>query len=91
MLGIKYAVFILKQQLEGISRKRTLMSRENKILPHLTSCIDDICCEFLALVLDDFAESIFNRGIVALHEMSVDKLDRQGGFACDVIISTCKI
>ena len=67
------------------------MSRENKMLPHLTSRIDDICCEFLALVLDDFGEGIFNRGIVAFHEMSIDKLDRQRRFACDVIISTCEV
>lgn len=67
------------------------MSRENKKLPHLTSCVDDICCEFLALVLDDFAESIFNRRVVALHEMSVDELDCEGRFACNAIISTCEV
>lgn len=68
------------------------MSRENKkLLPHLASCVDDICCEFLALVLDDFAESIFNRWVIALHEMSVDELDRQGGFACNAIVRTCEV
>lgn len=61
---------------------------KTKTLAHLTSCVDDICCVFLALVLDDFGESIFNRGVVALHEMSVNELDRQRRFAC-VIISTC--
>lgn len=61
------------------------------MLAHLTSCVDDICCVFLAFVLDDFAKSILNRGVVALHEMSVDKLYRQGGFACNVIISTCEV
>lgn len=64
---------------------------KTKMLAHLTSCVDDICFEFLALELDDFAESIFNRGVVALHEMSVDELDRQGRFACNVIISTCEV
>lgn len=62
---------------------------KTKTLAHLTSCVDDICCVFLALVLDNFGESVFNRGVVALHEMSVDELDRQGRFACNVIISTC--
>ena len=48
---------------------------------HLTSSINDLSCKVLSLVLDDLAKGILNRGIITLHEMTIDELNREGGFA----------
>lgn len=48
---------------------------------NLTSGINDLSSIFLALILDDLAKCILDRGIIALHEMAVDKLHRERRFA----------
>lgn len=40
--------------------------------------VDYLGREFLALVLDDFAEGVLNGRVIALDEVSIDKLHRQG-------------
>lgn len=40
----------------------------------LSSCIYDLGCKFLALVLDDFAEGVLDGGIVAINKVIVDEL-----------------
>ncbi len=41
---------------------------------HLTSSIYDLRGKLLALELDDFAECVFNGGIIALDEVAVNEL-----------------
>jgi hypothetical protein len=45
---------------------------------HLTGSVYNFCCEFLAFDLDDFAEGVFNRRIIALYEVTINKLYSQG-------------
>jgi hypothetical protein len=42
---------------------------------HLTSRINDLGGVFLALILDDLAEGILNRGVVALDKMAIHELN----------------
>lgn len=55
-----------------------LMSR----VRYLAGSINDFCRVFLSPVLDRLAEGVLNGRVVTLHEVAVDELDRQGGFAC---------
>jgi hypothetical protein len=48
---------------------------------HLSSGIDDVEVEVLALVLDDLLERVLDGRVVGIYEMRVDELDREGGFA----------
>ncbi len=49
---------------------------------YLTRRVDYFSREVLTSVLDDFAEGVLNRRVVALHKVSVHELHRQRGFAC---------
>lgn len=40
----------------------------------LPSCVYDLCCKFLSLVLDDFAKGVLDGRVVAINEVIVDKL-----------------
>lgn len=51
-------------------------------LMYLTSRVDNLRREILALVADDFAEGVLNGRVVALDEVSVDELYCQTRFAC---------
>jgi hypothetical protein len=51
---------------------------------HLSSRVDDLCRELLAFVLNDLAEGVFDRWVVALDKVAVDKLHRKRGLACVV-------
>jgi hypothetical protein len=42
---------------------------------YLTRGIDDLGREVLGLVADDFAEGVFDGGVVALDEVTIDELD----------------
>lgn len=52
------------------------------ISSYLASCVDDLGGELLTLVLDIFAKSILDRGIIALYKVAVHKPHGEGGFAC---------
>jgi hypothetical protein len=49
----------------------------------LSSSIDDLSHIFLAPILDRLVKGILDRGIIRLHEVILDELDRQRGFPCD--------
>ena len=55
---------------------------------YLAGRIDDLGGIFLVLVTDDLAKRVLDGGIVALHKVTVDKLDRQARFACAVSLCT---
>jgi hypothetical protein len=52
---------------------------------YLPCGINDLSSKFLALVLYDFAESIFNSGIIAFYKVTINELDSQGRFAWSTI------
>jgi hypothetical protein len=56
-----------------------------EISTHLASSINDLSGVFLALILDNLAEGILNRGVVAFHEMAVHELHRERGFPLSTI------
>lgn len=49
--------------------------------------IDHLDGEVMVAVADDFAESVFDRRVVGVDEVSVDVLDCEGGFACVVLVA----
>jgi hypothetical protein len=57
-----------------------VLAVENRVLV-LPRCVDDLEREVLVPVADDFAESVFDGGVVGVDEMAVDELDCEGGFA----------
>ena len=48
-----------------------------KIVPYLTSSVDNLRRKVLALVPDDFAECVLDCRVVALDEVAVDELHGQ--------------
>lgn len=50
--------------------------------PYLTSSIDNLSGEVLALESNHLAEGVLNGRVVALDEVAVNKLDRKRGFTC---------
>lgn len=54
-----------------------------RILSYLTSSIDDFRCELLSIVFDDPTEGVFDRRVITLYKMMLDKTNRAGGFACE--------
>ena len=53
-----------------------------RIATYLAGRVDDLASIVLALVADNLAKRVLDRGIVALDEVAVHKLDRERGFAC---------
>ena len=51
-------------------------------LTYLSGCIDNLGGIVLVLVLDHFAKSVLNGGIVAVDEVAVDELHRHTRLAC---------
>lgn len=50
-------------------------------MPYLSRGIHNLRCIVLAVVLDNPAEGILDRGVVAFHEMLLDKADSERGLA----------
>jgi hypothetical protein len=48
---------------------------------YLARSVYYLSCIFLALVLNGPLEGIFDGGIIRLHKVIFDELDREGGFA----------
>lgn len=48
---------------------------EAGVASHLTSRVDNLCCKVLPLVLDHLTESVLNRRVIALDEVSIYELD----------------
>ena len=44
---------------------------------YLASCINDFSSKLGSLVLDNFAECVFNGGVITLNKMPIDKLYRE--------------
>lgn len=84
MLAVHYAVLILCAavevlvSLQGMRRSRVIGKT------YLAGGVDDLSGELLTFVLDDLAESVFNRRVVALDKVAVDELDRKRRLACVV-------
>ena len=53
---------------------------ENRVFI-LAGGVDDFDGKVLVLQTDDFAEGVFDGGVVGVDEVAVDVLDREGGFA----------
>jgi hypothetical protein len=51
------------------------------VFAYLSCGVDDLGCKVLILVLDDLAECVLNRWIVALDKVAIYELDGEGGFA----------
>lgn len=49
--------------------------------------VDDFGEVVLVLVTDCLGESVFDRGVVAIYEVSVDELHRQRRFACEASLA----
>lgn len=49
---------------------------------YLSSCIDDLSRVILSFVPYLLAESVLDRGVVALDEVAIDIANREGRFAC---------
>ena len=54
----------------------------------LSRCIDDLDREIVVAVADHFGEGVFDCWVVGVHEVAVDVLDCEGGFAWERVIST---
>lgn len=52
------------------------------LVTYLAGRVDDLGGIIHALVADDLAERVLDRGVVALDEVAVYELDRERGFAC---------
>ena len=50
---------------------------------YLSGRINDLGREVLAFIFDDTTEGILNGWIITINKVTVDKLDRQRGFACN--------
>lgn len=53
----------------------------------LTRGVDDLDGEVLVAVADDFAEGVFDGGVVGVDEVAVDVLHGEGGFAWEESVS----
>ena len=83
VFGVQDAVFVLR----GTSGDRSLQQaalghRHPGLSAYLTRRVDYFSREVFTSVLDDFAEGVLNRRVIALHKVSVHELHRQRGFAC---------
>ena len=54
---------------------------KRRISAHLPSGINDLSGIVLTLILDNFAEGVLDRGVVALYKVPVYELNREGGFS----------
>lgn len=85
MLRVQYTVLILRGVLSACRpRGRTALGGGEV---DLAGSVDDFRREVLSLEANRLAEGVFNGRVVALNEVAVDKLDRQGGFACQASVS----
>ena len=50
-------------------------------MAYLTGGVYYLRGKILIAVLDDFAECVLNSRIVAVHEVAIHKLNREGGFS----------
>ena len=58
-----------------------MISQSRNGIVHLTGCIDNLRRKFLPLVLDELAKGILDGRVVALDEVTVDELHREGRLA----------
>lgn len=61
------------------------------VLAYLTSGIDNLCCKILSIVLNDSAECVLDRRVIAFYKMVLDETYCEGRFTwCSVsAASTC--
>lgn len=82
VFGIENAVLILEESRVKLEWPIATADRFGYLMSaYLTRGVDYLCREVLTAVLDDLAECVLNRGIVAVHEMSIHELDCERGFA----------
>ncbi len=72
VLGVQDAVFVLRVTSGGLSLQLAVLGhRHPGLSAYLTRRVDYFCREVLTSVLDDFAEGVLNRRVIALHKVSV--------------------
>ena len=57
----------------------------------LSRCIDDLHCEVMVPIPDDFAEGVLDGRVVGVYEVAVDVLDCEGAFACALVRSCDRV
>lgn len=50
-------------------------------ISYLTSSVDNLSGVFLALIFDDFAKRVFDRGVIALYKVAIHELNSERGFS----------
>jgi len=58
-----------------------VLAIQNRVLV-LPCCVNDLGGDVLVLISNDFAECIFDGGVIRVHEMAVDILHCQRALAC---------
>jgi hypothetical protein len=53
-------------------------------MSYLAGCVDDLSGVFLPLVLNDFAKSILDCGIITLYKVPIHEAHRERRFPCVV-------
>ena len=77
VFGVQDTVFVLRDTSGDRSLQQAVLGhRHPGLSAYLARRIDYFSREVLTSVLDDFAEGVLNRRVIALHEVSVDELHR---------------
>ena len=80
---VQDAVFVLRATSGDRSLQLAVLGyRHPGLSAYLTRRVDYFSREVLTTVLDDFAEGILDRRVIALHKVPLHELHRQRGFAC---------
>lgn len=83
VFGVQDAVFVLRVTSGDRSLQLAVLGHGHPGLSaYLTRRVDYFSREVLTSVLDDLAEGVLNRRVIALHKVALHELHRQRGFAC---------